>query len=398
MSANGSATAPDRSVLVVHSRDLTSPFGSTIGYYVARHMAGSATVHVVCRRRPSGRDPPDGTGTPVYHTIDTGELPVVSGALFVLLSTLYAAVLGAYYRFDAVYAFKSELLQGWCGARCSGGRFVVELQAVPVRQTEQLSSGDGRGTTALMGAAIRRCYGAVAARALRGADAVVCLTEGIRDVTERQFRLALPEPHVVGMGVDTETFVPRESDGGQRTGPWTLTYLGTIHETRNLDTVIEGVARTDHDVRLLIAGDGPAEHVGELRRQSRDLGVADRVEFLGLVAHDDVPELLRETDVALSPLSPIESYRISFPGKLLEYMASGCLVVATDLLPHRRLLTDGETGYLYDGGAEEFRATLERCLADRDHHDAVRTGARQTALDYDWETVATARQRVIFGE
>ncbi|MFC6976818.1 glycosyltransferase family 4 protein [Halomicroarcula sp. GCM10025709] len=385
---------------MVQSRDLTSPFGSTQGYYLSRSLAESHTVHVVCRRRPSGRDDPGGPDGLVFHVLDTGEVPVVSGALFILLSTAYAAVLALLTGFDAVYSYKSELPQGWLASRLGRGRFVVSLQAVPVRQADDLTaeSGTDESIGARIAAAVRRGYGAVTGWLLADADAVVCLTEGIKRITERQYGIDLSDAAVVPMGVDTDRFSMEAPARAERDpdAPWRLLYVGTVHLTRGLDSVFEVVAESAFDLELHVVGSGPESHVRALRSRVRELGIEDRVVWHGFVAHEEVPGLLTETDVALSPLSDIESYRISFPAKLLEYLAAGCLVVATDIDPHRRLIEDGENGYLHAPGSEGLQEGLSRCLADADRHAAVRQAARATALQYDWDAVTAEHERVLW--
>jgi len=411
-----------RSVLIVENLDLASPMGCTVAYYLAAELAEDHEVHALCRRREARREagsPPEGVRT---HAIDTGEVPVLSGLLFVVASTLYAAVLGARHRYDAVYGFQNDLIQGWVGAVAGGGTFVANLQSVPVRQGRDFTAeGDtDRSVSERLSLALYGAYAAVTGRLIRQADAVVSLTPGIRDLTAETYDLDLSDASVVGMGIDTEKFGPQASDssptapvadgsgettgerGASRSGngggadPWTLVYVGTIRATRGLGDVIEALAVTDHDVELRIAGTGPDEHVADLRHLAAERDVADRVEWLGLVPHDEVPALLRAADVAVSPLADIESYRVSYPAKLLEYLAAGCLVVATDIEPHRLLIEDGENGYLHDPGAAGFRRALDRCL-DAADHQRVREAARETATERDWEAVVAEHEHAVFG-
>jgi len=406
-----------RSVLLVENLDLASPMGCTVAYYLAAELADDHEVHALCRRREARREagsPPEGVR---LHAIDTGEVPVLSGLVFVVAATLYAAVLGARHRYDAVYAFQNDLIQGWVGAVAAGGTFVANLQSVPVRQGRDFTA-EGNADVSVrerLSLALYSAYAAVTGRLIRRADVVVSLTEGIRDLTAETYDIDLSDASVVGMGIDTETFGPRAAenrstaaaDGSGATAaghaagradgdPWTLVYVGTIRATRGLDDVIEALAATDHDVELRVAGTGPDEHVADLRRLAADRGVADRVEWLGLVPHDEVPALLRAADAAVSPLADIESYRVSYPAKLLEYLAAGCLVVATDIEPHRLLVEDGENGYLYEPGAAGFRRALDRCLAAPDH-ERVRAAARATAKEREWETVVAEHERAVFG-
>ncbi len=383
------------SVLLVHHRDLSSPIGTTLSYYLAHELAESHTVHVVCRKQRNERSDGAPDSEAVLHDLDTGDVPLVSTLAFHLLASLYVAVLAATHRFDVAYCFQSSMIQGWIGARVGGSRFVVGLASVPVRQSRDFSdaSGTDAGRRERLAMVLLDRYATVVGHLLERATAVVCLTEGIRDVTREFYDVDLPDAHVVGMGVDLETFSrPRAStDGG-----WTVTYVGSVNEPRNLERVLEAMAALDHDVRFRIAGEGPDDYENALAAEAERLGVAGQVEWLGLVPHEEIPELLRSTDVAVSPLADIESYRISFPAKLLEYMAAGSVVVASDIPPHRRLIDDGENGFLYDGSRDELVATLRRCIEDERPLDDVRRRARTTAAHHDWDRVVRRHEAAMF--
>jgi glycosyltransferase involved in cell wall biosynthesis len=394
---------PDhRSVLLVHHQDLTTPFGSTVPHYLAAELSDDHTVHVLCRALPDQRD---GDGAPegvVFHDLDTGDRPPVSGLLFVVLSAVYAVLLGLRYRYDAVYSFQGDVLQGWLGARAGGSRFVVGLQSVPVRQARDLAGSGGGARTLGLAASLelRSLYALLVGPVLERATAVVCLTEGIREVTESVHDVDLTDAHVIGMGIDVGTFASASARAGAHASdePWTVTYLGTVNEMRGLDRVVEAVADTDHDVRLRVAGTGPDEYLESLQSMASESGICDRFELLGLVPHEEVPEVLDSSDIAISPLPDVESYRISFPAKLLEYMAAECLVVASRIPPHERLVDDGTNGFLYDtDSAVACRRALERCIEAAARHPEIRRAARRTAEDHRWERVVSAHEHVAFG-
>ena len=379
----------DQSVLFVHSRDITTPFGTTWPYYITERLARNYRVHVVCRKRPDRRDVKDVPADVVYHDINTGTVNIISGLLFMLFSTAYAVLLAGIYQYDVVYSFKYETIQSWLAARAGNARLVVGLQSVPVEQTRELLDLDLLSIPTLLYGS----YGWIVRFVLEDADEVVCLTDGIRQVTEDAFDIDLRNAHVIGMGVSTDKFDP---DMSELSGcePVTVTYLGTIQSTRGLDHVLKSIAGADYDVRSRIVGSGRDSDIVDLKRTAADLGLEDRVDWVGLVPHHEVPDLLRSTDIAVSPIADIESYRISFPAKVLEYMAAGCLIIATDIPPHQNLIENGHNGFLYDGTADGFREVLTKCVTESP--TSVRYEARRTAERYDWECIVERVEDVIF--
>ncbi|WP_436909439.1 glycosyltransferase family 4 protein [Halosimplex marinum] len=389
-----------RSVLFVHHREISSPYSATVPHYLAREVSRSHAVHVLSRRRSGDDEHDEFPDDVVHHEVATGSVPILSGLLFVAVSTLYAAVLGARYRYDAVYAFQQTIIQGWAAARAGSSRLVVGLQSVPVRQKRDLSNAahEHRSVSRRVRVVMKSQYARAVGLLLGRADEVVCLTDGIRELTEREYGVDLSEAHVIGMGVDTERF-DIDADRERARGPddtWVVTYVGSVGPPRGLEHVLDALAETDRDVALRVAGGGDDDYMASLRERARDLGVDDRVTWLGIVPHEEVPELLAETDVAVSSLADIESYRVSFPAKLLEYMAAGSTVVATDIPAHRRLVEPGENGLLYDGTAAGLADALDDVVGGAVDPRALGRAARATAEAHDWDAVVAEHEAVLF--
>jgi glycosyltransferase involved in cell wall biosynthesis len=95
---------------------------------------------------------------------------------------------------------------------------------------------------------------------------------------------------------------------------------------------------------LRIVGFGRLE--APLRALAADLGLADRVQLLGM--RDDVPDLLRHADVLVHPATWGEAFGLT----VAEGMASGCGVIATRTGGIPEIVTDGEDGLLVPPGDE----------------------------------------------
>lgn len=108
----------------------------------------------------------------------------------------------------------------------------------------------------------------------------------------------------------------------------------------------------DLPIRGLIIGDGPG--LPWLRQRAQDLGVANRVVFTGRVPYPEIPAYLRLMDVALSTQTNNLPGQVRTTGKLPEYMAAGCFILASKvgdaeiLLPREMLLEfNGEVDTAY---------------------------------------------------
>ena len=133
-----------------------------------------------------------------------------------------------------------------------------------------------------------------------------------------------------------------------------------------------GRALGKRDARLLLVGDGPDQ--GQARQVAHDLGIADKVLFLG--ERDALPELLAPADVFV-----LSSRQESFGLSALEAMSCGTPVVATDSGGVHEVVDHDETGLLTPlEDLEGFARHLAALLFDRDRARAMGAAAREVAV------------------
>lgn len=99
-------------------------------------------------------------------------------------------------------------------------------------------------------------------------------------------------------------------------------------------------------VRTLIVGDG--DGLPRLKARAQELGLGERIRFAGRVPYDQVPLYTSMMDIALSTQTNNRVGQVRTTGKLPEYMAAGCYVLATDV-GEARLLLPSEMRLSYDG-------------------------------------------------
>lgn len=144
------------------------------------------------------------------------------------------------------------------------------------------------------------------------------------------------------------------------------------------------------DVHLLVVGDGPQRE--RLERYRRDVDIADRVHLLG--HRDDVPRLMAHFDLLW-----LASGYEGMPNSVLEAMACGVPVVATDVPGTREVVVGGETGYLVPLGDRAALARRANQLLD-DEALARRLGAagRARAETHFGVEAMTRRYLDLYGE
>jgi phosphatidylinositol alpha-mannosyltransferase len=177
----------------------------------------------------------------------------------------------------------------------------------------------------------------------------------------------------------TEPLPGWPGDGGA------IGFLGRMDEPRKgLPVLLEAFAILGAErpaLRLLIAGPGDAAEALE----QVPAALRDRVVLLGQVSEDDKVRMLHSVDVFCAPNTGGESFGIV----LVEAMAAGAPIVASDLDAFRRVLRGGRAGELF---ANEDPADLARAagrlLDDPDRRRLLSAAATAAVSSYDWSVVA----------
>ncbi len=206
----------------------------------------------------------------------------------------------------------------------------------------------------------------------------------------RQFRRPSSEYRVVYNGVDTERFRPSDGRLARRNLgiPWSCPVAGVFaafKEQKNHPMLLRAFQRvlgSSPEARLLIVGDEPVDgkrrsngYKTRVHRLVDDLGIHDRCLFLG--HQKDVERLYPVCDVTV-----LSSFHEGTPNVLLESMACGVPVVATNVCDNGYVVREGEVGYLVALGDEEAMAErIQSLLGDTVRRQEMGQKARRWVLD-----------------
>jgi phosphatidyl-myo-inositol alpha-mannosyltransferase len=213
----------------------------------------------------------------------------------------------------------------------------------------------------------------------------------VSDVARRWQMEALGSDAVeIPNGVDVGSLASAAPlDGYPRPGK-TVLFLGRYDESRKgMSVLLDALPRVVErfgDVQLLIVGHGDED---ELRGQAGEL--MRYIRFLGLVDDAGKASAMRSADVYCAPNIGGESFGVV----LVEAMAAGTPVVASDLDAFRRVLRDGEVGSLVPVGEA---AALADALIEVLDNDVLRqryvAAGSEAVRHYDWSVVASQIMRV----
>jgi glycosyltransferase involved in cell wall biosynthesis len=231
---------------------------------------------------------------------------------------------------------------------------------------------------------------------LAESDAVVCVSRVTRGYLAS---LGVPAKkiHVIPNGVDPDAFAaaPRAPLLGRV--PVAL-YVGTLADWQGLAALVEAIPRVleRRPLRLRIVGRGRSRQRKDLARRIRKLGIGDHVSVEPGVPHHEVPALVASADIAVAPLSYDERNVVQgcCPLKLLEYMACGRPIVASNLPVVRELVREEKDALLVAPDAPDaLAAALLRLLDDEGLRE--RLGARAARRARELFTWRRAQDRLL---
>ncbi|MDT0185738.1 glycosyltransferase [Microbacterium sp. ARD31] len=188
---------------------------------------------------------------------------------------------------------------------------------------------------------------------------------------------------VIVSGVGTSV-VPVARDRGWQYPPQLL-MLGRIAAKKRVDLSIQALAwliQNGHQAELTVAGAGPAQLRSELSHLASDLGVGERVAFVGEVVGAEKTELLERADIFLLP-SDDENFGIA----AAEALASGLPVVGSDAVAAIEGLPEIAGARLSQPDGSSLGSHLKRIL-DTDPRATREAAAAFAASRFSWEVVA----------
>jgi len=267
------------------------------------------------------------------------------------------------------------------------GRIAARLAGVPRIIASEHSADAGRDRVRLLVDRVLAKY----------SDAIIAKADAVAEFCRRRIGVNGEKVHVVPNGVDLSKFgtasrfdVRAEMNVSE--DAILVAAVGRLAPEKDYSNLINAAAAASSEVEnlaLWIIGSGPLER--RLKDEADERGLDGIVDFLG--GRDDVPRLLAAPDIFV-----LSSKREGMPLSLLEAMASGMAVVATDAGGCGEVVENGYNGLLVPPESAE---ALSKAIVElaRDPHARARLGrnALQTVRVYDMENTVGRIERIYLG-
>ncbi len=239
----------------------------------------------------------------------------------------------------------------------------------------------------------RQWYTAAVERlGINRADLAISISQMLSD--RRRQELARTT-EVIPSGVDWARFAATRA---AVTPHRSLIYVGNVIGWSGLEHAILALrqVRAVHpDATLTVVGTGVPNYVKQLRRLAAEQLPEGAVRFLGHQDPKELPHLLDDARIGLANAEPVPFRRYATPLKVLEYMAAGLPVIATEHTEAGIIVRRTESGQVIPYDVHALADAVLRLLGDEALFEAQRRNAIHHSREYDWERLLTREQQLI---
>ncbi len=216
-------------------------------------------------------------------------------------------------------------------------------------------------------------------RIWRGASFLVANSRGLKELAQ-QFMPDL-NIQVIPNGINTNTFYPAENF--ELTKPLKILTVGRLIRRKRIELLIGAIAELNTsglDVVLSIAGEGNL--MEELQTLAKNLGIAERVYFLGNVSSDKMPEVYRHHHIFV-----MASMHEGMSNAMLEAMASGLPIITSPCEGVEELIDDNGI-IIRPPMKEAFAEAIGKLVQDKNARGKMAAAACQKAETFTWKAAA----------
>ena len=233
--------------------------------------------------------------------------------------------------------------------------------------------------------------------AARNSAHVFTITNALRDILLEN-GIEPDKVSVLPNAVDPERFdiAPRDSELEDELGyggKVVIGYIGSFVEYEGLELLLEAAAQLKNELgdifRVLMVGDGSVHE--KLRRMTRFLAIEDIVTFTGRVSYDEVERYYSLIDIVPLPRRGLRVCELVSPLKPFEAMATGKVLITSDVAALAEIVDDGKTGLLHrKDDAEHLAERLKEAITDSDLREKIGQQAREWVCEtHSWDVIST---------
>lgn len=218
--------------------------------------------------------------------------------------------------------------------------------------------------------------------------AIIANSNGLREFAKKADPF---EVSTIFNGIDTEYFQP--ADHQFKKNLFSFIFVGRLSTQKNIHFLLEQIEKlrkkTEIPFNLKLVGDGPLKD--ELRSYAKTLGISDIIKWHGWLDKNNILKQLQNSDCLINP-----SFCEGMPNAVLEAMACGVPVIASNVAGNNSLVIDGKNGFLFDlNDKNELLSKLTEAVNEPDKQKQMGKNARRFVVSkYSWISTADNYSRL----
>ena len=225
--------------------------------------------------------------------------------------------------------------------------------------------------------------------AVKLSNAIIVVTQSDADYLIEHYSANQKKIHIIPNSIDTDKYHFTPSTFRQNKAIKIL-LVGRLVPAKNFDKVLEAIANIDRKITVTIVGQG--EHRETLEKAAIEYQV--QTEFLGSVPNDELAQLYSDHDLVIMP----EAWGSGMPKVVLEAMASGAVIIASNIRSVRQLLRDGENGFICEPNMNSIQFNLEKVLSLSDEKLQLITKVARNEIENTYSMQACVEQELALFE
>lgn len=358
-----------QTVWVLSTADVSTAPGSTEPYYLIQEFAENWETHVFA---PLSGD---------INSAQEHRLPVASIAAVVLFNTILAPYFvwqAIRYPPDVVYVYRNIFVPALIAKLLTDTIIIYDIRVDPYQQPKEFDKYNPQG---LLFNILLYVMKTLHQYALPRADGVVTLSQPLADRLCADYGVSAEKIRLIPLAADPKRLTPTS----QTSEPLHVVYVGALQQFRGISDLVKALATLEPELRSKVQLDLYGEADEEFIESIEDLALnGPTLNWHGYVEHEQLIKEVSKCDVAASPLPPLDSFEVSSPAKIYEYLALGLPIVATDITPHRSILTEDCCILVPPGETEAMAEAFRRVLKDDEYRLSLSNGARRKSLNNTW--------------
>lgn len=216
-------------------------------------------------------------------------------------------------------------------------------------------------------------------KVLGKAEKIVSLTKAMQNKIEEDYGLYST---IIPNAIELETLNKSTRLGNQ------VLFIGTLKKVKGIDYLLKSIALIN--ARLIIIGDGPEKD--NLMNEAKELNITHRVNFVGRLDSIQINDYISKSKVLVLP-----SLSEGFSTVLLEGMAGGLPIVATNVGGNPEIVQDGVNGYLVEPCDYEIMSRkINKLLQDNGLWEAFSNNNLIKVRTYTWQNVINSLEKIWF--